>query len=626
MFGWSHADFSEASRTVDRNSKKIQELRTYYQDINTFVIDEVNAMSAAEFSFLHETLSAIKNENGKKGADGHVLPFGGAQMVFMGDASQLSPVSGPAIYGKKGDSFVKGRRMHASRSVQGQDMYRRYLVPNCVFLQKGQRNRGVFGEICDRLRQGKQNEEDLRKLMFQRKRFPDLVADYGIHYDNETCSFYNWRQLWSDCQAGETKKRLYLCKASYHSTGENQLVVDGLVALPSKLYNYAPDILCVAEGCEVRLIKNLNVSAGLVNSASGRVLKVIYNNVDVKDLLEGKNPPPYCIIVDFPEFRGFVDDKNPSGERIRPFVQHPTWVPIYRQQFTIAAKDLPSWIRRKQMPKDCYRVQFPLDLSSHITAHRAQGQTLRNCTVAVDLGLENPDARMPNDIASVIYVALTRATDLKYVFMGDIFPELWAKIGQGEEDAHRREVEETLKKSARDFASKNGKLTEMDAELSWNCDNSNNEHEWQLLQDEQLPPPSGKAVLQVHELTEADFEVRIADYVFPLCLKPVILERHIGLDQGIKNFAIVAVEKKMDSNPIIVTAENYNLHLPNGCKANDVLIALCRDTNLLKLMKQDALEDDMERVDRVIVHLEQIALANRNSKAFGIELGWKIIC
>lgn len=44
-------------------------------------------MSAAEFSFLHETLFAIKNENSEKGADDHVLPFGGEQMVNMGDAS-----------------------------------------------------------------------------------------------------------------------------------------------------------------------------------------------------------------------------------------------------------------------------------------------------------------------------------------------------------------------------------------------------------------------------------------------------------------------------------------------------------------------------------------------------------
>ena len=79
--------------------------------------------------------------------------------------------------------------------------------------------------------------------MFQRRHFPDLVADYDIHYDNETCSFYKWKQLWDEYQNCKPKKRLYVCKASYFFTGENQLVADELVALPSKLYNYAPDVI-----------------------------------------------------------------------------------------------------------------------------------------------------------------------------------------------------------------------------------------------------------------------------------------------------------------------------------------------------------------------------------------------
>jgi len=42
-------------------------------------------------------------------------------------------------------------------------------------------------------------------------------------------------------------------------------------------------------------VKNLDVAAGLVNSAKGTVVNVIYDNADCKALLAGKNPPPYCI-------------------------------------------------------------------------------------------------------------------------------------------------------------------------------------------------------------------------------------------------------------------------------------------------------------------------------------------
>ena len=85
---------------------------------------------------------------------------------------------------------------------------------------------------------------------------------------------------------------------------------DALPALPAKHYNFAPDLLCVCEGCEARSVKNIDVSAGLVNGAIGTVVKVIYDTANVKFLLEGKYPPPYYLIVDFPEFRGFNGDKD----------------------------------------------------------------------------------------------------------------------------------------------------------------------------------------------------------------------------------------------------------------------------------------------------------------------------
>jgi len=49
--------------------------------------------------------------------------------------------------------------------------------------------------------------------------------------------------------------------------------------MPPAKYNYAEDVLCVTEGYDVRLITNVNVAAGLVNSASGTVVKVLFDNV-----------------------------------------------------------------------------------------------------------------------------------------------------------------------------------------------------------------------------------------------------------------------------------------------------------------------------------------------------------
>jgi energy-coupling factor transporter ATP-binding protein EcfA2 len=198
MFGWSHNDFSEATVRIGVDSRKILELRTFYENTETFIIDEVNAMSAAQLALLHETMTQVFNKDRKTNAAGHEIPFGGRQVIFLGDPGQLRPVVGPAIYDDEQQSQM-GRRYvptnHTKRTKAGQILYRQYLQANCIFLQRGQRNCGLLGEICDRLREGLHTDDDLRMLTYQRRQYPELIADYGIHYDNESCSLHNWHQV-----------------------------------------------------------------------------------------------------------------------------------------------------------------------------------------------------------------------------------------------------------------------------------------------------------------------------------------------------------------------------------------------------------------------------------------------
>jgi len=140
-------------------------------------------------------------------------------------------------------------------------------------------------------------------------------------------------------------------------------VISSLASIPASQYNFAPDVLCVSKECKVRLITNLNVSAGLVNSASGTVVKVLYNNANVQSPTDNEHPPAYCIIVNFQCFRGFLV----HGERRFPFSNHKS-VPPYHQKFL--PQTVPSWIRKKQSLATCYHEQFPIHMSRHITAHR----------------------------------------------------------------------------------------------------------------------------------------------------------------------------------------------------------------------------------------------------------------
>jgi len=282
---------------------------------------------------------------------------------------------------------------------------------------------------------------------------------------------------------------------------------------------------------------------------------------------------------------------------------------------------LPSWIRKKQLEKCCYRIQFPLDLASNVTAHRAQGQTMADCLVSVDLELENPDMKMPPEISSLLYVACTRVTELSNLFVSQIHPCLWQKIGQNDGDKHRRNVDEKLRKAALEFAAKHDVYTEMSLELAWQPDSVNNAQEWVRL-CEQTEPPSSNSRLEraaEHAMSDADFLVDLGDVEFSMFCRPVLSERHIGIDQGVKNFAIAVVERTVGERPNIVAVNNYTcLNLKRRFEASDVLVALTEQSDLLLWMNA-AYGDNV--VDRVVVHLEQIDRRNRNSKQLSVELG-----
>jgi hypothetical protein len=69
------------------------------------------------------------------------------------------------------------QRIFIQRAQHGQLLYRKHLIPNCIWFQQGHRNVGLLQEIMNRLRDGKQIEEDLAKLQFQQTKYPTFIAD-----------------------------------------------------------------------------------------------------------------------------------------------------------------------------------------------------------------------------------------------------------------------------------------------------------------------------------------------------------------------------------------------------------------------------------------------------------------
>jgi hypothetical protein len=337
------------------------------------------------------------------------------------------------------------------------------------------------------------------------------------------------------------------------------------------------------------------------------------------------------VIVDFPGFHGFPKKDDPSV-RLYPFPNKKTLVPIYRDKFIPLRKHLSTAIIKKQTVSECYRIQFPLDLCRNCTAHRAQGSTFRDCLVSVDINLDSPDAHLPADVSSIFYVACTRVVRLQDLFVSQIFPTFWNLMGKSDVDMERRLVCEKLREKAETFSIKYGKLTEVKDELNWVSSYTDRDRQLELesLDTQDNAPVAAKSVKHV-ELTKQDLRAYCNETDdFEFCMNAVLSERHVGLDQGRRNFALVVVDKIGGDLPTVVFADNYNLELKHGDKAPTILMALKTHTPLLDIMQcsnqQDTDGNQMacglsKDIDRVIVNIEQMSAKNSQWKEFGINLG-----
>ena len=118
MFKWTCYDKTTYGDAPTASARKLTELRTFYEHIDVFVIDEVNAMSAAMLAQMDETMTNIFNPKLKR-TRGVLPPFGSKKIILCGDGAQLSPVVGEPIYGAGTSSADKSEKVRSARVANG---------------------------------------------------------------------------------------------------------------------------------------------------------------------------------------------------------------------------------------------------------------------------------------------------------------------------------------------------------------------------------------------------------------------------------------------------------------------------------------------------------------------------
>ena len=328
------------------------------------VIDEVSMMTTELFEKLDEI--------GRKIRRNELLPFGGLQIVLVGDFFQLPPIST--------QTFVFESPLWKKLCLETHELTE-------IIRQKDP----IFQTILNEARYGELTKASLKLL---RKR---MNLDYKSLTVQPTMLFTRRVEV-DQINARELKKLAtehYVYKAttvfnpSANTAGltvtspEVQMAVqklDGNAAYSTELV--------LALGAQVMLLFNMNHEAGLVNGSRGVV--VDFKKIDPNEVSDDKSKGAKVYIKRDETLMPVVEFK--SGER--RIIDYNTW----------EVQDSPGILRK----------QIPLKLAYAITIHKAQGATL-DCAL-IDVGGRTFEYGQA-------YVALSRCKDIESLYVHDLEAE-----------------------------------------------------------------------------------------------------------------------------------------------------------------------------------------------------------
>lgn len=226
---------------------------------NVLVIDEISMMSAEIFEKLNTLFQVLR---------GSRKLFGGVQLVLSFDLLQLQPVF-------KDPS-------QDTRLIFESETYNKFFnkkKKNIIILQKSfrQENDIIFKDMLNEIRLGIVTENTL-ELLEQRKIEKHNVTEELIELvpTNRQANEINTWKL------NKLKSTLYTFEATVKKTNFNKQIEDILEReLITQLKSKNAFILDLKIGAKVMLIKNLEVTCGLVNGSTGTIKNITNNDIQI---------------------------------------------------------------------------------------------------------------------------------------------------------------------------------------------------------------------------------------------------------------------------------------------------------------------------------------------------------
>ena len=197
---------------------------------DVLVIDEISMCDALTLDIIDGVLKHVRKNNN---------PFGGMQVVLVGDNFQLPPVKLDLGFYFQSKAYKNGG-----------------FIP-FILKEQHRQQEGEFLNILNRIRVGEHTQEDIDLLNTRQvdKNNVDLPKNTMILYPtNKQVDFAN--EFYFNSIEGD----------------EEYFYADDETYLYDKDYSKnirVPNVLTLKEGCKVLLLANINVSKGIVNGSHG---------------------------------------------------------------------------------------------------------------------------------------------------------------------------------------------------------------------------------------------------------------------------------------------------------------------------------------------------------------------
>ncbi len=382
-----------------RPTKTMSDLINMWQGVDYLFVDEVSMIGCKLLHDVSEALQVAK-ENDK--------PFGGVNIIFAGDFSQLPPVGQTRLYAKM-NTRVTGILQQAN--MVGKLLW--YSVDTVVLLHEVMRQSGsendAFVALLGRLWIGKCTTEDYEALL--QRTVSTVKPDWNepgwkdapiIVYENAIKDAINEEMAMSF--ARETGRPLHWYYSVDRHRGarvSDSNLQNRLWALNSGQTQHRLGRIPLVIGMPLMISQNYDVDGGVVNGTSGTLEKIRYWTDEA-----GLRHAVSCIVR--------VDDMSSAA------------LPGLRPGQAVAIHDdvdlsfVDPYTGRKCLIK---RTQIPVCPAFAMTAHKSQGRTLTRAIVDFEscTGTEAP------------YVMASRVKSLEGLLVVRWFPEKKIQVRPSED-------------------------------------------------------------------------------------------------------------------------------------------------------------------------------------------------